>query len=249
MTNRIVLRNCVGSLLVVATVFLAISSAWISRPVPLGEAASSPETDFLSLLNSYRAQNGSGPLTVDYTMASAADWMGKDMATYRYFGHEPDSLGRTYAERIFAAAPSGFLAYGENIAFGFDSASPVFQAWRDSPSHNQNMLNGGFNAIGIARVWGPCPAKTLACPAGTNGWYWVTEFGTAAVIGPIVNPGPILGDVDCSQDLAVFDAVTVLLSLAISRGMPCGSVADFNLDGSVTTADAVGIESNLAGTG
>ena len=41
---------------------------------------------------------------------------------------------------------------GENIAAGNASASATFTQWRNSPTHNTNMLNANFRAIGIGRA-------------------------------------------------------------------------------------------------
>jgi hypothetical protein len=53
----------------------------------------------------------------------------------------------------------------------------VFNGWKNSSGHNQNMLNPNFKTIGIARVTGS---------GSTYGVYWVTDFSST-------NPGGTAG--------------------------------------------------------
>ena len=124
------------------------------------------EQAFLSLINNYRAQNGAGPLTISVNLNRAASWMAADLANKNYFSHT-DSLGRSPSQR---ATDCGFPGgAGENIAAGTvtDTAQEAFDLWKNSPGHNQNMLNGSYKQIGIARYYNS---------ASTYKWYWVTDF-------------------------------------------------------------------------
>ena len=42
---------------------------------------------------------------------------------------------------------------GENIAWGYRSASEVVDAWMDSPGHRANILNCGAKSIGAGVAW------------------------------------------------------------------------------------------------
>lgn len=131
------------------------------------DALDSEEQQFLVLINQYRQQNGLAPLTISTNLNRAAAWMVEDMATKGYFSHT-DSLGRSPFQRaIDCGYPTGA---GENLAAGttWSSAQAAFDAWRASPGHNQNMLTGFYQQIGIARYY----------RAGSPyGWYWATNFG------------------------------------------------------------------------
>lgn len=125
------------------------------------------ESAFLTLINSYRAQNGLAALTLSTNLNRSSSWLAVDMASKNYFSHT-DSLGRSPSQRATDCGyPSGA---GENIAAGtvWDTAQEAFDAWRNSPGHNANMLNGSYKQIGIARYYGS---------GSTYGWYWVTDFG------------------------------------------------------------------------
>jgi MYXO-CTERM domain-containing protein len=58
---------------------------------------------------------------------------------------------------------------GENIAAGYNTAQAVFEAWKSSPGHNENMLTADFLAIGIglANVEG-----------GRQAYAWTTDFSS-----------------------------------------------------------------------
>ena len=131
------------------------------------DALDGEEQAFLGLINSYRAQNGLGALTISTNLNRGAAWMAEDLATKAYFSHT-DSLGRSaYARAIDCGYPSGA---GENLAAGtgWTSAQSAFTAWQNSPGHNANMLGQYYQQIGIARFY-------LA--GSPYGWYWSTTFG------------------------------------------------------------------------
>ena len=126
----------------------------------------SEESAFLTLINSYRAQNGLGTLTMSTNLNRAASWLAVDLGTKNYFNHT-DSLGRSPSTRAMnCGSPKGA---GENIAAGTsrDTAQEVFDAWKASSGHNANMLNSGYKQIGIARYY---------VSTSTYKWYWVTDF-------------------------------------------------------------------------
>lgn len=127
----------------------------------------SEEQAFLSLINSYRAQNGLGALTVSTNLNRAATWMTNDLGTKGYFSHT-DSLGRSpYQRALDCGYPQGA---GENLAAGsgWSSAQSAFAAWQASPGHNSNMLGSYYKQIGISRFY---------APGSPYGWYWATNFG------------------------------------------------------------------------
>ena len=128
------------------------------------------EMAFLSMLNSYRSQNGLDPLTVNQTLNRTAAWMVTDMGSNNSFSHT-DSLGRSAYKRAVDCGYAG--GAGENLAGGsaWDTAQETFDAWKASPGHNANMLGAYYTEIGIAR---------LNAPGSSYGWYWATEFGAGS---------------------------------------------------------------------
>ncbi len=115
---------------------------------PTLKFASCTETDFaqqfLCLINSYRAQNGKGALTYDATLNKVALDYSIYMKTANFFAHVAPN-GTHYYERCQAG---GTTCHGENLAKGFLSAQNLFDMWRNSAGHNQNML-GPYKTMGL----------------------------------------------------------------------------------------------------
>lgn len=189
---RILLHLSAAGLAAVLTALLAVAS----QPAPTVSALTNctvadsdvaldaEEARFLQLINNYRAQNGLQPLTVSTNLNRAAAWMALDLGQKNYFAHT-DSLGRSPSTRAQDCGYPG--GAGENLAAGTvrDTAQEAFDAWKASPGHNQNMLNGSYRMIGIARAY---------VPGSTYGWYWVTPFGLVddgtSGGGGVSNPQP-----------------------------------------------------------
>jgi len=133
-----------------------------------GTGNDSEELNFLGIINDYRTSNGLGTLSISANLNRAARWKVNDMGGHNYFSHT-DSLGRSpWTLTVDCGYP---VAGGENLAAGTyrSTASSAFELFRNSPSHNENMLLASYRQIGIARVY---------VPGSTYGWYWATEFGT-----------------------------------------------------------------------
>jgi hypothetical protein len=131
----------------------------------------------LTLINNYRAQNGAGPLVISPTLSQAAQWMSADMATNNYLSHT-DSLGRDPFTRMDAFGYTSQTLRGENVAAGDADAQSTFNSWIEAcdPSssgtctyaHRSNIINPGFQAIGIGEAYNP---------NSTYQYYWTTDFG------------------------------------------------------------------------
>jgi hypothetical protein len=127
------------------------------------------EVGFYLLLSQYRAENGLAPLSFSTNLTRAAAYHSENMGNQRFFGHD-DPAGRSPEDR---ARQCGYaFPTGENIAAGTNwaTARDAFEAWRNSPGHNANMLNPNYVQIGIGRYY---------APGSPYGWYWATSFGTA----------------------------------------------------------------------
>jgi len=44
----------------------------------------------------------------------------------------------------------GYGSFGENIAYGFNSANDVMSKWMDSTNHRKNILNSSYKSMGVA---------------------------------------------------------------------------------------------------
>ena len=70
------------------------------------------------------------------------------MATRGYFSHDTPE-GVSPWDRMAEADYQGGSPLGENIAFGSMSAAGVMDLWMGSDGHCSNIMNPGFNLIGI----------------------------------------------------------------------------------------------------
>ncbi|MBO3755097.1 MAG: PKD domain-containing protein [Candidatus Brockarchaeota archaeon] len=121
----------------------------------------------LSLINEYRQQNGLQPLRVSSALETAAQLHSDDMALNNYYSHT--SLdGRTFVDRIRQAGYTYNTVLGENIAAGIASAQYVFEAWKNSPTHNSIMLDPRFKVIGIGAAYSA---------SAYFKYYWTADFG------------------------------------------------------------------------
>lgn len=113
----------------------------------------------LELVNQERAKVGAEPLKMDEELLSAA--MLRAAETVVNFNHT-----RPNGERCFTASSK---MSGENIAMGGNvlcgTPAQVMELWMHSSGHKANILNTGFQSIGVG------------CIVTSSGTYWVQCFG------------------------------------------------------------------------
>lgn len=103
-------------------------------------------SNLLSATNSYRAQNGLGPLNLQGQLNSSAQSKAQHMINNNYWSHvAPDGTQPWY---FFTQAGYNYSSAGENLAYGFDSSQGVVDAWMNSPSHRANVL-GSYADVGF----------------------------------------------------------------------------------------------------
>ncbi len=106
----------------------------------------------VSMTNQERAQNGVASLNTNQALTNAAQAKVNDMFANQYFAHNSPS-GKTPWDFIHEAGYN-FTYAGENLAIGYFDATDLMNAWMNSPSHRENILNPNFQDIGIAVVAG-----------------------------------------------------------------------------------------------
>ncbi len=107
------------------------------------------EARLMSLLvtqtNQRRHAAGCGQLNVDPGLIVASLRQSDFMADTRTFSH----IGRGGSTFVARARAAGYAApAGENIAWGYATATQVMDAWMASPAHRRNILNCGARSIG-----------------------------------------------------------------------------------------------------
>jgi hypothetical protein len=123
-------RLWLSLLLVVVSVGLGLAAA----------ADSGSEGEFVSLINSTRANNGLGSLQVDGGLQSHARNHTQAMIAAGDIYHSS-------SEELSAAAGSGWSRVGENVGRG-GSPSSLHTAFMNSPAHAANVL-GDYNYVGV----------------------------------------------------------------------------------------------------
>ncbi|MDE2015514.1 MAG: CAP domain-containing protein [Patescibacteria group bacterium] len=92
------------------------------------------------------------PLRPNALLEVAAMEKAQDMAAKGYFAHtSPEGLTPWYWMQQVGYR---FAYAGENLAVNFVDSSDVTNAWMNSPTHKENILNGNFTEIGIATSQG-----------------------------------------------------------------------------------------------
>ncbi|HEX4945388.1 MAG TPA: CAP domain-containing protein [Blastocatellia bacterium] len=212
--------------------FLFVSSLSLAQTPTLD----AEEQAFLNLINEYRVANGLSTLQVSVTLTNAADWLSNDMANKGYFSHT-DSSGRDPFTRMKAFGYTQNTWMGENIAAGYSDAANAFNQWKNSPSHNEVMLQPNFKAIGIGRV---------VNLGAYYRYYWTTDFGGVvdAVLPINISPVSTVNAASYTADLAPES-----IASAFGNGMATGihSAANIPLPKSLggTTMTVNGIAAEL----
>jgi hypothetical protein len=121
-------------------------------PRVLGYAANISPEEVIRLTNVERANNGLSQLTVNSKLSQAALAKGNDMLAKGYWAHfAPDG---TSPWSFFISFGYKYKYAGENLARDFSDASSAVNAWMNSPSHRENILNSSYQEIGIGVVEG-----------------------------------------------------------------------------------------------
>ena len=140
-----------SSLIVIASLFVVfqglINFLPNLKPSILGYAAQISPEEVVRLTNQKRAEAGLAPLTYNQTLAGAAYTKGRDMIDRDYWAHvAPDG---TQPWKFFSDFGYRYRYAGENLARDFSSASATVDAWMNSPTHRDNILNPKYKEIGI----------------------------------------------------------------------------------------------------
>jgi uncharacterized protein YkwD len=124
----------------------------------------------VTLVNQHRAGLGLVSLQVSPSLTKVAVWKARHMAAYGYMAHNDPAppIARTTAQRFFDCGYPSNAGWGENIAYGYPTASAVMNGWLGSSGHRANIERSTFRAIGVG-----------AAATGGGTIYWAQAFGTS----------------------------------------------------------------------
>jgi len=135
------------------------------------------EQAFVDLLNDYRKSLGRTELKISKPATNGAEFFAQDFADHPDDANvniHIDTEGRAPEER---SKHYGYYFLAENMGWGYETAQAMFDAWKASAGHRENMANSGGRTIGIARVNKPGATKDGL----TTEWFWVMDISDEGV--------------------------------------------------------------------
>jgi len=154
-----------------------ITQATYTLPDILGYASQIAPTEIVRLTNIQRSNGGASPVKLDGQLSAAAARKAADMFAKNYWAHNSPSGTQPW----FFITESGY-AYryaGENLARDFSDPKSVVDAWMNSPTHRDNLLNNRYEDIGVAVVDGKLDGRETTLV--------VQMFGTKLSSAPTVS--------------------------------------------------------------
>lgn len=125
--------------------------------------------EIIVLTNNLRIENGLSTLVVNLKLNQAAQLKANDVVDNNYWSHISPS-GITPWDWINMVDYKYSIA-GENLARGYSESTDVLKAWKDSPTHLNNILTPQVCEIGVA-VKNEIVVQMLACPVKNKLWYF-----------------------------------------------------------------------------
>lgn len=132
-------------------------------------------------VNSNRADNSRGPLTLSGKLTELAMQRAAECALY--YSHTRPNGSRCFT--IMDGAYS-YTTVAENIAAGYTSPSAVMDGWMNSEGHRANILNANMTQIGVG------------CYESNGVLYWVQLFGNGSDTTQPASSGRVPADVTVS---------------------------------------------------
>ncbi|MGB9706561.1 MAG: CAP domain-containing protein [Microgenomates group bacterium] len=204
-----------ASLSVIVALFLTgqffLNFFTLVSPSVLGYASNITPEKVIELTNQKRAEQGLEPLTVNDLLNEVAKRKASDMFAFNYWAHTSPSGRDPWS--FFKEVGYKYIYAGENLARDFMDSQGVVEAWMNSPTHKDNIVNPNYKEIGVAVVNG-----TLN---GVETTLVVQVFGTPAPV-PVAKaeqkgPATITRLVPRLGEASVTEEKTPLTSVALAQ--------------------------------
>lgn len=195
---RPLIQRTTGIIVILVIVIVAqfIHSHFISGRV-LGSNPAIATEKLLEATNAERANHSAGALTLSSSLSAAAYAKAQDMLANQYWSHNSPS-GVTPWKWI-ADEEYNYLKAGENLARGFNSTKSILNAWMNSPSHRENVINPAYTEVGFAVVDGEFHNKPTTLVVAL---YAQPSTLAAVVTPPSTNDTIALGQTEESPSFA-----------------------------------------------
>lgn len=171
------------------------------QPSVLGFASNITPEQVVELTNRKRAEQGLAPLTLNGKLNEAAQRKAGDMFAFNYWSHVSPSGRDPWA--FFKEVGYRYLYAGENLARDFMDSESTIEAWMNSPTHKDNILNNHYKETGIAVVDGTLDGveTTLVVQLfGTPTPAPVAEKPTMTTPAPVGVRAPELGEASMIEE-------------------------------------------------
>jgi len=121
-------------------------------PSVLGYASNISPEKIIELTNQKRAELGLTPLVNNSLLNEVAQRKAADMFAFNYWAHVSPSGRDPWS--FFKEVGYKYTYAGENLARDFMDSASVVEAWMNSPTHRENIVNPHYKEIGVAVVNG-----------------------------------------------------------------------------------------------
>ncbi|MFA6518839.1 MAG: CAP domain-containing protein [Candidatus Shapirobacteria bacterium] len=149
------------------------------RPGVLGYSSEITAAKVLTLTNAERQRENLPILVYNSKLEASATKKAQDMFAKNYWAHSaPDG---TSPWSFFKDADYQYTVAGENLARDFYDTETMFQAWMNSKTHRDNIVDKRYQEIGIGVVNGIL--------GGVKTTLVVQHFGTPVVAVATLPPG------------------------------------------------------------
>jgi uncharacterized protein YkwD len=148
------------SLLLISTVTF-VFSLWVfvyflssNAATPKEVQASSYSADqVISSVNTQRKKSGLKELVKNDELMKSSQAKADHLAVNKYFSHVYKENGKRWSDFI-KEADYNYSVAGENLANGFYVTNDMVDAWMESPTHRENILNEGVEETGVGVSYG-----------------------------------------------------------------------------------------------
>ncbi len=201
-----------STLSVIVAVFLvyqfAINFYLLVQPSILGYASNITPEQVIEITNQKRLENGLSPLTLNGQLSEAAQRKAGDMFAFNYWAHNSPSGRNPWS--FFQEVGYKYLYAGENLARDFMNSGSVVDAWMNSPTHRDNVLNSRYQETGLAVVNGTLDGVETTLVVQLFG----TPTPTTVASQPVVTkstptPAPELGEASTIEEKIVLAPVAI----------------------------------------
>lgn len=118
----------------------------------LGRTSNIETVELLADTNKEREAQGLGDLIINDQLSQAAFLKAQDMLANNYWAHTSPSGVAPW--KWFGDVGYNYSTAGENLAKNYPTATATVQAWMNSPTHRENILNDSYVDVGFAVVDG-----------------------------------------------------------------------------------------------